>query len=74
MTLRRFLDVAYYLLIEEYQRIGSNIFEAIEKADRTLSGEAPSESLPAPSQNDSAIAALQTQMAGLRGAPKLGRA
>jgi hypothetical protein len=32
MTLRRFLDIAYALLVEEYQRLGQPLLTAIESA------------------------------------------
>jgi hypothetical protein len=33
MTLRRFLDVAYAILVEEYQRLGMNLMDALEKLE-----------------------------------------
>ena len=33
MTLRRYLDVAYAIFVEEYQRLGMNLMDALEKTE-----------------------------------------
>jgi hypothetical protein len=44
MTLRRFLDAAFALMVEEYQRLGSPLIETLEQLGeyRARSSEAPS--------------------------------
>lgn len=36
MTLKRFLDCAYALLVEAYQQIGADLLSAIEKVNESL--------------------------------------
>jgi hypothetical protein len=71
MTLRRFLDVAYALLVEEYQRLGLPLLTALEKVEglraRTVrESETPedrSESATA-RQNEESLQQLNRMMAG----------
>lgn len=72
MTLRRFLDCAYTLLVEEYQRIGLDLMTALEKVAEWRAGARETDVLvPADArQNDQAMNLLMAKMAGVRGAPK----
>jgi hypothetical protein len=67
MTVREFLAVAYALLVEEYQRIGTDLLTAIEKVDASLGlREAPA-GVPVTASvagNDAALAELQQMMGG----------
>lgn len=71
MTLRQFLDAAYALLVEEYQRLGIGLMDAIDKTVQWRAG-GDQEPPPPPSseevalQNDAALAQLQTLMAGVK--------
>ena len=74
MKLKHFLDAAYAMLADEYQRLGMNLFEATEKLVEWSAGYKPSEGLPvavaieedqAARQNERSLAELQARMAGL---------
>lgn len=76
MNLRRFIDVAYAILVEEYQRLGSDLLSALEKVsalgrdpDAAVAerAEAPPEVVAA--KNAQSMDALMGMMAGVKGAP-----
>jgi hypothetical protein len=76
MTLRQFLDAAYYTLVENYQRglhAGADIFEALKETAEWASGiattasgsdEAYSERRVG-AENDQALAEFESMMSGL---------
>jgi hypothetical protein len=69
MTLRRFLDAGYALLVEAWQGVGSQLLESIERADESLGLRAagkPVAVTPSPVDNDRALAELNAMMAGVR--------
>ncbi len=70
MTLRRFIDVAYAILVEEYQRLGIDLVSALEKVGR-LGSPDPQEAaaVPAPVDNAKSINELMSMMGGVKGAP-----
>ena len=74
MTLKHFLDAAYALLVEEYQRLGTDLLSAVEKVGLLGSGQAEEKPAPAvAAQNEQSMAALQGMLAGVQGAPKTPR-
>ena len=79
LTLRRFLDCAYAILVEEYQRLGIDLLTAVDKLGdfavgrRKSDGRAPETAAEAgPSeqsvvaQNQQAMVALEKMMGGVR--------
>lgn len=68
MNLRRFVDVGFAILVEEYQRLGVDLLSAIEKV-----GALGNPSEPEPDQvaegNQRSMDALMTMMGGVKGAP-----
>lgn len=69
MTLRQFLDAGYALLVEEYQRLGTPLMEALEKlqdmsAHTKKPGEVVAESAVI-SQNEASLRQLQQMMGGV---------
>jgi hypothetical protein len=77
LSLRRFLDVAYAILVEEYQRLGIDLLTAIEKlgdfaaGTRETDGQSPTQEAVEPSerdvvrQNQLAMAELTKLMGGV---------
>ena len=71
MSLRRFLDCAYAMLVEEYQRIGSDLLTAIEKVNESIgltvetTATAPVERVPTARDNERALAELGKMMGSL---------
>lgn len=68
MTLRRFVDVAFAILVEEYQRLGVDLLSAIEKVSALGGGEVV-EPEPAKIDNKQSINQLMAMMGGVKGAP-----
>lgn len=71
MTLRQFLDAAYALLVEEYQRLGVGFIDAIDKTAKWRAGDgqgppAPPSPEEVARQNDAALTQFQTLMAGVK--------
>ena len=71
MTLRRFVDVGFAILVEEYQRLGVDLLSALEKVG--LLG-APEEEkaaaeIPKPVDNARSMEALMGMLGGVKGAP-----
>ena len=74
MNLRRFLNVAYVILIEEYQRLGVDLMTALEKLSEWGEDPNPDKQVPVAvtaAQNDQAAAQLQAMMSGVRGKPRV---
>lgn len=68
MNLKQFLDAAYVILVDEYQRIGIDLLSAIEKVAQWTAG--ASEDSPPPShQNEQAMTLLKGRLSGVSGAP-----
>jgi hypothetical protein len=72
MKLRNFLDAAYALLVEEYQRIGVNLIEAVERVNESLgltddaqAGQLSPSDSEITAQNERALKDLQKLMAGV---------
>lgn len=70
LTLRRFIDVAFAILVEEYQRLGTDLLTAIDKVG-ALGSSDPAEAapVPAPADNARSMEQLMGMMAGVKGAP-----
>ena len=69
MTLRRFIDVAYAILVEEYQRLGVDLLSALEKvAALGQSDSEPGVEVQA-ERNAESMQQLMSMMAGVKGAP-----
>ena len=68
MTLRHFLDAAYVLLVEEYQRIGTNLMDAIDKTGEFRASSKPEEAETAneAARNEASLRQLEQMMAGVR--------
>ena len=76
ISLKQFLDAAYALLVEEYQRLGIDLLSLpSEKVAVTRLRARPKESLRprVAAQNEQSMAALQGMLAGVQGAPKTPR-
>lgn len=78
MTLRRFLNVAYAILVEEYQRLGIDLVTALEKIEGLAESTPPAEGpRPQPktviASNQASMQALQGMLAGVQGAPGRGK-
>jgi hypothetical protein len=73
LTMRGFIDVAYTMLVEEYQRLGIDLVSAIEKvSDLGMSQrEIQERKTPPPDRvdNDQSMKMLTAMMAGVKGAP-----
>lgn len=67
MTLRRFIDVAFAILVEEYQRLGVDLLSAIDKV-AALGGNTE-EAEPERIDNKQSIDQLMAMMGGVKGAP-----
>ena len=72
MTLKRFLDCGYALLVEAYVRVPQDLVGAVDRVNESLglpllsgAAEGGSERVPGPSENDLAMAELQKLMGGL---------
>lgn len=68
MRLRHFLDAAYALLVEEYQRIGVNLMDAIDKTLEYRSGEKPEQAkeISEAAHNAASLQKLNSLMAGVK--------
>jgi hypothetical protein len=72
MTLRRFIDVGFAVLVEEYQRLGTDLLTALEKVGALgLSAEeaAVEAVVPTPADNAQSMSALMGMLGGVKGAP-----
>lgn len=70
MTLRRFMNVAFAILVEEYQRLGIDLLSAIDKV-RALGGDEAEVVEPeqVAVQNQQSMNTLMTMLGGVKGAP-----
>jgi hypothetical protein len=70
MSLRGFIDVAFAILVEEYQRLGTDLLTAIEKVG-ALGGSDPDEAKPreSPVDNARAMEQMMGMLGGVKGAP-----
>lgn len=66
MTLRRFVDVAFAILVEEYQRLGVDLLSAIDKVSALGSGAEPEAERI---DNKQSINQIMAMMGGVKGAP-----
>ena len=69
MTLRRFIDVAFAILVEEYQRLGTDLLTAIEKVGALGSPDPVEEPPPTAVDNAKSMQALMGMLGGVKGAP-----
>ena len=67
LTLRRFVDVAFAILVEEYQRLGVDLLSAIDKVG-ALGGDTV-EPEPERIDNTQSVQQLMLMMGGVKGAP-----
>lgn len=79
MSLRRFLNVAYAILVEEYQRMGIDLISALEKVADLGGGKATEHTTQAvpkvvAAANEQAYNAIGAMMAGVTGPkPRVGK-
>jgi hypothetical protein len=66
MTLRRFIDVGFAILVEEYQRLGVDLLSAIDKVSALGGADVPE---PERIDNKQSINDLMAMMGGVKGAP-----
>ena len=69
MTLRRFIDVAFAILVEEYQRLGTDLLTAIDRVSALGSSEPSEAEVPAAVDNAKAMEQLMGMVVGVKGAP-----
>ena len=69
MSLRRFIDVAYAILVEEYQRLGVDLLSALDKVAALGSSDEPEAVAPTPVDNAKSMEALMGMLGGVKGAP-----
>jgi hypothetical protein len=74
MSLRRFLNVAFAILVEEYQRMGVDLMTALEKLAEVGEGAAAEPAVAGPSprqvaENKSSMEALSGMMASIPNSP-----
>lgn len=67
MTLRRFIDVAFAILVEEYQRLGVDLLSAIDRVSALGVGMVEPE--PERIDNKQSISQIMAMMGGVKGAP-----
>lgn len=68
MTLRRFIDVAFAVLVEEYQRLGVDLLSAIDKVS-ALGSDGVDVPEPEWIDNKQSVDQLMAMMGGVKGAP-----
>ena len=70
MTLRRFIDIAFAILVEEYQRLGTDLLSALEKVG-ALGGADEDQAKPdlTAAENARSMEALMGMLGGVKGAP-----
>ncbi len=67
LTLRRFIDVAFAILVEEYQRLGTDLLSAIDKVAALGSSGEPVP--PKAADNARSMEILMGALGGVKGAP-----
>ena len=70
MHLRHFLDAAYAILVDEYQRLGTDLLTSIERVNESIGLVAKPElavveGVPSDADNDRALAELAKMMGGI---------
>ena len=68
ITLRRFIDVAFAILVEEYQRLGTDLLTALERVG-ALGSDGEVEPDRVAEQNAQSMESLMAMMGGVKGAP-----
>ncbi len=68
MTLRRFIDTAFAILVEEYTRLGVDLISAIEKV-AALGSDGEPEPDKVAVENARSMETLMAMMGGVKGAP-----
>ena len=68
MTLRRFIDVAFAVLVEEYTRLGTDLLTAIDRVSSLGVDDAPEPEKVA-EQNAQSMSTLMAMMGSVKGAP-----
>ncbi len=69
MNLKRFIDVAFAIIVAEYQRLGMDLLTAIEKVS-ALGSDEPADAAPEPAvDNAASIKTLMGMLDGVKGAP-----
>ncbi len=68
MTLRRFIDVAFAILVAEYQRLGMDLLTAIDKV-AALGGNGEPDPEKVAVDNTRSMDALMGMLGGVKGAP-----
>ncbi len=68
MTLRRFIDVGFAILVEEYQRLGVDLLSAIEKVS-ALGDPEGAAAEPEKIDNKQSVQQLMAMLGGVKGAP-----
>ncbi len=70
MNLRRFIDVAFAILVEEYTRLGTDLLSAIDKVSKLgMPEEEAVPDVPSAADNARSMDALMGMMGGVKGAP-----
>lgn len=67
MTLRRFIDVAFAILVEEYQRLGVDLLSAIDKVGALGGGTVEPEVQAI--DNTKSMQQMMAMLGGVKGAP-----
>ena len=68
ITLRRFIDVGFAILVEEYQRLGTDLLTALERVG-ALGSDGEVEPDRVAEQNAQSMDQLMAMMGGVKGAP-----
>ena len=68
MTLRRFINVAFAILVGEYQRLGVDLISAIDKVG-SLGSDEQAVAEPEKIDNTQSMQQLMAMMSGVKGAP-----
>ncbi len=70
MTLRRFIDVAFAILVEEYTRLGTDLLSAIDKVSKLgMPDVEQAPDVPSAADNARSMDVLMGMMGGVKGAP-----
>lgn len=73
MSLRRFLNVTYAILVEEYQRAGVDLISALEKVSELGESKTEARAQPKPravaASNEASMNMLTGMLAGVPNAP-----
>ena len=74
MSLRRFLNVAYAILVEEYQRLGKDLITALEMVSdlgeqKTDGAAPPARPAAVAASNEASMSMLQGMLGNVQNAP-----